>query len=250
MCNKKLTKSTFCTILYGSNSKSSDRLSEVVERQLTMSMSLRMGHAQRIAQRISHRLSPTQKMAVKQTLLTLRLALIGRVHGGNYQPRAKCPKCDRTLTPLEIIQGFRSDPNDYRTECTSCHARFDPKLEWREGNSLSYVEIPFYCPTQVLAQLHGLEGKTPDEIRAEQPAIYHSVRVHHGNLRQAFAKIGVQYAYENVVNWQEKVNEFLGKLPDTVIAEVVDMSVRAVRSLRHSLGIAPFSQRKLAEEVS
>jgi len=214
-----------------------------------MKLGMSFSSTQRITHRVSQRLTEMQKIAVKQNILTLRLALIGHVHGGNYQPKAKCPKCDRSLTAFEIIQGFRSDPNDYTTECSACHTRFEPKLEWREGNSLSYAEIPFYCASQVLAQLRGLEGKTPDEIRAQEPAIYHSVRVQHGNLRHAFQLVGIQYAYENVTNWQEKVHDFLGKLPDTVIAEVVDLPVRTVRNLRKSLNISPFSRRELAEQV-
>ena len=198
----------------------------------------------RLAPRVQ--LSPTQRIAIKQTLLTLRLALVGAVHGGDYKPKAQCPKCERALTALEIIQGFRSDPNDYTTECTFCHCRFEPRLVWRLGESRA--EIPFYCPSQVLYQLSGLEGKTPEEIQKEQPAIYHSVRVHHGNLRRAFEKVGIQYQYESIVNWKEKVNDYLGKLPDTVIAEIVDLSVKTVRNLRKSLGIKPFSRRQLLIE--
>jgi hypothetical protein len=146
------------------------------------------------------------------------------------------------------MQGFRSDPLDYTTECTFCRKRFDPKLVWRTGES--YIEIPFYCPLQVLYQLKGLEELKPDEIQKRHPAIYHSVRVHHGNLRKAFEKVGIQYQYECVFNWQERVHDFIGKLPDNTIAEVVDLSVGAVRKLRKSLGIKPFSRRQLLDETS
>ena len=214
---------------------------------MSISLTCRPSVTQQVTQSV--RLTQSQRAIVKQTILGLRLALIGNIHGGSYKPQAKCPKCARTLTPLEIIQGFRSDPNDYTTECTSCNTRFEPRLVWRESNSPSHAELPFYCPTQVLAQLRGFEGKTPDEINHEAPAVYHSVRVHHGNLRRAFAKIGIQYAFENVTNWQEKVRDFLGKLPDTVIAEVVDLPVRTVRNLRNSHGIRPFSRRDLLREA-
>jgi hypothetical protein len=101
---------------------------------------------------------------------------------------------------------------------------------------------------QVLAQLGGLETKSLDEIMTGYPGVYHSVRVHHGNLRRAFEKIGVQYPFENITDWKTKVGEFLGKLPDTIVAEVVDMPVRAIRKLRKSLNIKPFSRRELAGE--
>lgn len=109
-------------------------------------------------------------------------------------------------------------------------------------------ELPFYCATQVLAQLSGLENFTPDQIQVNHAAIYHSVRVHHGNFRVAFEKIGIQYPFETVTNWKERVGEFLGKLPDTVIAEVVDVPVKTLRNLRNSLGIPSFSKRELLEE--
>jgi len=188
-----------------------------------------------------------QRLVIKQALLMRRLDLTGAVHGGNYQPEAVCPQCDRSLTPFEIIKGFRSDPHDYTTCCTQCHYRFAPKLMWKDP--VGSAELQFYCATQVLEQLLGLEKMTPDEIREKKPAVYHSVLVHHGNLRAAFQKISIQYQFENVTNWKEKIEDFLGKLPDTVIAKVVDVSVRSIRSLRKSLEIEPFSRRAiLAEE--
>lgn len=110
------------------------------------------------------------------------------------------------------------------------------------------MELPFYCATQVLAQLSGLQELRPEEIQKEHPAIYHSVRVHHGNFRIAFEKIGIQYRFETVTNWKEKVRDFLGKLPDTVIAEVVDMPVRQVRKLRNDLRIEVFRVRDVLSE--
>jgi len=110
------------------------------------------------------------------------------------------------------------------------------------------MELPFYCATQVLAQLNGLQELPPEEIQKEHPAIYHSVRVHHGNFRIAFEKIGIQYRFETVTNWKEKVRDFLGKLPDTVVAEVVDMPVRQVRKLRNDLGIEVFRVRNIIPE--
>lgn len=180
-------------------------------------------------------------MEIRQALLELRLNLIGAIHGGSYRPKAQCPACSRHLTSLEIIQGFRNDPTDYTTACTACRARFEPKLVWKMD--AIEAEIPFFCSTQVLEQLRGLENKSPDQIQLEDVAVYHSVRVHYGNLRRAFEKIGIPYAFENVTNWKERVRDFLGKLPDTVIAEVVDMPVRTVRNLRKSLGIASFHRR-------
>lgn len=194
------------------------------------------------------RLTQSQKQEIKASLLLRRLDLVASIHGERYEPRAQCPnlKCQRKLTPLEIIAGFRNDPTDYTTACTSCHTRFEPKLVY--SSDVARAEIPFYCATQVLAQLRGLEMLPPEEIQKNQPAIYHSVRVHHGNFRVAFEKIGIQYPFETITNWKEKVQDFLGKLPDTVIAEVVDMSVGTVRALRKSLRIKAFQLRDVLSD--
>lgn len=193
------------------------------------------------------RLSVAQRHEIKQEMLMNRLGLIGEVHGGNYRPSARCPGCYRDLIPLEIIQGFSTDPMDYTTRCTKCNKRFEPKLVWYSSDAVK-LELSFYCDVQVLAQLRGLEQMTPDQIRQQSPAIYHSVRVHHGNFRRAFAKIEIQYAYEDVPGWQEKIQSYLGKLPDTVIAEVVDVSVRKIRQLRVAAGISMFRRRDLLLE--
>ncbi len=209
-----------------------------------MNLGFRLSASVRLTQTVA--LTVTQRAQIKSTLLTLRLGLVGRVHGGDYKPRAQCPRCQRTMTALEIISGFLSDPNDYTTACTSCNYRFEPQLVYRTDGITA--ELPFYCSSQVLAQLPGLESMKPEEIQKSAPAIYHSVRVHHGNFRIAFEKIGIQYAYESVSNWQDRVRDFLGKLPDKTIAEVVDMSVNKIRALRNSLGISTFSRRRLLEE--
>lgn len=207
-------------------------------------MSLSMGQGLVVCQ--AQRLTHTQKQEIKAGLLNARLELVGAIHGGSYKPRATCPSCNRELTPLEIISGFRDEVTDYTTSCTRCNHRFEPKLSYR--SIASTMELPFYCATQVLAQLDGLEMFPPEEIQKERPAIYHSVRVHHGNFRIAFEKIGIQYQFETVTNWKDKVRDFLGKLPDTVIAEVVDLPVRTIRKLRNDLNIDVFRPRDLASE--
>lgn len=207
-------------------------------------MTLSLGQRQVVYQ--AKRLTHIHKQEIKASLLSTRLDLVGAIHGGNYRPHATCPKCYRQLTPLEIIAGFRDDVTDYTTACTSCNHRFAPKLSY--NNSYSSVELPFFCATQVLDQLKGLQDLPPEVIQKNHPAIYHSVRVHHGNFRVAFEKIGIQYQFETVTNWKEKVRDFLGKLPDTVIAEVVDLPVRAIRKLRNELEIDVFRHRNLASE--
>lgn len=210
-----------------------------------MALSLGLGLHHKLSQQLEQRLTLGQRLEIKATLLTSRLELTHAVYGQEYKPRAECPGCGRRLNPLEIIMGFVDDPRDYTTECTNCHRRFEPRLAWRDD--YGGAEIPFYCSIQVLDKLTGMADKTPEEIEKEYPAVFHSVRVHHGTLRRAFEQIGIQYQYESVHNWQERVQDFLGKLPDTVIAEVVDTSVGAIRRLRKSLRISAFKERDLLE---
>jgi hypothetical protein len=110
------------------------------------------------------------------------------------------------------------------------------------------VEIPFYCSVQTLAQLSGKEMITVEVFKKTYPALYHSAVFHHGGLRQAFEKIGVQYPYEELCDWKDKIKQFLGELPDTIIASRLGKPVRAIRTLRKQFRIPPCRVRKSAFE--
>jgi hypothetical protein len=201
----------------------------------------------RIQPRIEQALTHEQRHFVRQEVFARRTNLLGDVRGGEYKPKATCPGCSYHLEPLEIVDGFLPDPANYTTKCPKCRTRFAPQIVWRFSD-LGQSELPFYCAVQVLPKLHGLEVLSPADIEKECPAVYHSALVHYGTLCNAFKKAGIQYGFQNVLDWKEKVRGYLGKLPDTVIAEIVDVSVRAVLIFRNSLGIDPFSRRELAEE--
>ena len=148
------------------------------------------------------------------------------------------------MNPLEIIDGFNSDPTDFTTACSNCHHRFEATLV--NSRNAVCVEIPFYCAMQTLAMLPGKERLDIEHFRKEYPEIYHSVVVHHGGLRRAFEKIGVQYAFSELHDWKDKVRQFLGELPDTVIASTLDQPVRVIRRLRNRYGISPYRARDYA----
>lgn len=200
---------------------------------------------QRLATHLEQRLTLGQKLIIRQTLLQSRLDLIREIYGEEYKPAAECSGCGRQMNPLEIIMGFRDDPQDYTTECTNCHLRFKPSLRWRSDYSSG--EVPFFCAVQVLDQIRDLREKTSEEIEKEYPAIFHSVRVHYGNLRRAFEKIGIEYEHHFVANWKERIADFLGKLPDTVIAEAVDIPVADIRRLRKGKNIRAFRERNILD---
>ena len=203
-----------------------------------------------IRQSQSLRLTQAQRVLVVQThILTLRLALIQALRDEEYKPEAECPKCLRKLTPVEIISGFNQDPNDFTTCCSACGHRFEPLLICL-GNG-SRLELPFFCDSQVLAQMRGLEDLSPEEFSAKRPAVYRSAIVHHGSIRKAFQKIDIEYPFEEIPDWKNKINGFLGRLPDTVIAQYVDVSVASIRQFRWKLQIPKYtSGRALIEAES
>jgi hypothetical protein len=184
---------------------------------------------------------------IQSHILSLRLALIEEVRGIRYTPSGTCPDCGRKLSPLEIIQGFNDDPNDFTTVCTNCHKRFEPKL--RHTFASGSIELPFYCSSQTLNQMNRVQHLDPDRLQQEEPAIYHSAIVHHGTLHNAFRKIGVEYQFAEVVNWETKIIPFLGELPDKVIAEVAGVSSAKVGKLRRDHRI-PRCTRKLMLEAA
>lgn len=211
-----------------------------------MSLGFRLRQTQRLAQ--SLRLSHEQRHQLAQRALSRRLGLIEALREERYEPKASCPRCDRKLTPLEIIRGFNRDPNDYTTGCSACGHRFEPKLICQGANFS--LEIPFFCSSQTLAQLPGLETLPPDEFLRLHPAVYRSAIVHHGGIRKAFAQIGIVYPFEEIHDWKSKVEPFLGRVPDTMIAECADVSVSAVRRHRRSLGVRRYTIRAALAELS
>lgn len=210
-----------------------------------MSMELRQSVS--VQQRQEIRLSHEQRLAIAEQQLGLRLELVGALHDEQYTPRGDCPSCAHKMTPAEIVRGFNAEPTDFTTGCPKCRYRFEVKLIcFGRG---SQMELPFYCASQVLHQLGALKALTPEAISRSHPAVYRSSIVHHGTLRQAFAKLGISYLFPEQVEWQSKVRPFLGRMPDTVIAECADVGVRVIRRLRRELDVEPFSKRRVAEDL-
>ena len=73
-------------------------------------MNMGMSLNPQIRQKQELRLSPEQRIMIQSRLLALRLDLIGSLRDEKYEPKATCPKisCQRKLTPVEIIKGFKS----------------------------------------------------------------------------------------------------------------------------------------------
>lgn len=209
-------------------------------------MGMSMGHRQEVRQEA--RLTQSQSIAVSQLMIQRRLDLISSLHGEQYEPKATCPACGYGLTNYEILKGFNDSPTDYTTGCPKCKHRFGPKL--RHSTNSGSTEVAFYCPGQTLAQLPGLEQVPLDEIKTKHAAVFRSAVTHFGGLKQAFEQCGITYAFAADLDWKNQIGPFLGKLPDTVVAELAGAPLSTVRKLRKERGIPSFSRREEAESIS
>lgn len=204
-----------------------------------------------LRQELRQELKLTQKLLQECRLhiYALRMNLIGVLRDEQYEPKGRCPQCNKNMTPAEIIAGFNNDPNDFTTQCPECECRFAPSIICF-GNGTS-VTLPFYCDIQTMEQLRGKESLSPAEIAQRYPAIYRSAIAHCGGLAQAFAAIGIDYPHkEELSGWKNKVRPFLGRMTDKMIAEVVRVSPATIRKMRKELDIPRFTMTVAAEEIS
>ena len=212
-----------------------------------MSISMHMAPLQEL--RVEQRLTLAQRLQVQALTLSVRLALLDELHGERYDIQNKCPSCERFIEPIEILRGFRRDPNDFTTVCPGCKERFQPRLICRFRNG-GYAELAFFCPSQTTHQISALGSRTPQEILKQVPALYRSALLHFGSLRSAFKTINIDYSFgETAEDWMGKVELFLGRLPDTVIAEAVNVSVGKIRTLRRNMNVRRYSAKRMLEEV-
>jgi len=195
----------------------------------------------------SLRLSQEQRIKMKQFAFSFRLRLLQALRDEKYEPEGTCPNCLRKMTPVEIIEGFNRDVNDFTTCCSGCGYRFEPKLIC--FGEASRIEIPFFCGVQALEKLRGNENLSPEELARKLPGVYRSAIIHYGSIRRAFEKLGVQYLFEEISDWKIKIQPFLGRLRDTIIAECVDVSVSAIRTMRRKQGIPRYTLHQSLEEA-
>lgn len=212
---------------------------------MSMSMSMRPTLTQRMAQHQSLTMEQRQKLSVHQTMM--QIGLVAALRDERYQPVGDCPSCGRKLQPNEILAGFTADVNDFTTLCTGCNRRFEPKLIC--FGEASRIEIPFYCNVQARNQLKEAAHLSPAEIARQHPGPYRSAIVHYGTLAAMFQTIGVTYDQQELEGWQAKVQPFLGRLPDTVIAKCLNVKVEVVRKMRKDQRIGSYTKRKGLKEA-
>jgi len=210
-------------------------------------MSLGMSFSLRPVLSQSLRLSQEQRIKLAQSAFSLRMRLVQVLRDEKYEPKGICPECLRKMTPVEIIKGFNRNSNDFTTCCSGCGYRFEPKLIC--FGEASQIEIPFFCGVQALEKLRGRENFSPEDLARKLPGVYQSAIIHFGSIRRAFEKLGVQYLFEEISDWKIKVQPFLGRLRDTIIAECVDVPVSAIRVMRRKQGIPRYTLRQSLEEA-
>ncbi len=214
-----------------------------------MSMGMSMSMGMRQEQRQTMRMSLEQRAAYDDHIHGLVISLSGAVRDERYEPVGQCPICFTKMKPAEILRGFTDDPKDFTTKCPNgkCQRRFAPRLICFGLGS--QIELPYYCPCQVLGPLRSVSGRQPADIARELPGEYRSAIIHHGTLHNAFKQIGVDYSFPEISGWEPKAQPFLGKLPDTVIARCCGVSPAVIRRRRHAAELPTFNKWKALREA-
>lgn len=206
---------------------------------MSFSMSPSLRQTQRMEMRQSLSLEQRMEIKSKQTMLLIELA--GSLRGERYVPLAKCPKCFRELQPHEILGGFNNDVNDFTTRCTGCGCRFEPRLIC--FGDTSQIEIPFFCGVQAQDRLQQASHMPPADIAREYPGEYRSAVVHYGTLKAMYKSLGVEYTHPELEGWRAKAQPFLGRMPDTVIANAVNVKVGVITRMRKLAKVKAYCKR-------
>jgi hypothetical protein len=84
-------------------------------------------------------------------------------------------------------------------------------------------------------------------MERQDPAVWFSAKFHWGSITTAMVEAGLEYSFEEVIRWEDKVAPFLGKMPDTVIAKHCNQPTSHVRNLRIKKGIRAYHKRNSLE---
>ncbi len=147
--------------------------------------------------------------------------------------------CAHSYTEWEIVNWF--DVDGFTVECPKCGWHSEPRLtvDFGDGGNRKRIECQLYGPGLVLERLP-VVLKSPPWDFAEYSAICNSAVVHFGGLKQACAQLGIERSFGPGPDWRDRIDPFLGRLPDTVMARLLDTSPRFMRRWRRNQRIAPF----------
>ncbi|MBI3421138.1 MAG: hypothetical protein HY006_03675 [Candidatus Sungbacteria bacterium] len=200
-----------------------------------------------MSQRQEVRLTMEQRAEIRSYQLQLQIELSGAVRDEKYTPKAHCPQCYRELTANEILAGFLRDVNDFTTKCSGCGHRFEPKLIC--FGDAGKIELQFYCGPQAQNRLRSVSHLRPADIAREYPSEYRSAAMHYGTVKAMFKEMGIEYLFDELEGWQAKVQPFLGRMPDTIVARCVGATPRDIKKLRQAANISTYTKRKALKEI-
>lgn len=214
-----------------------------------MQLSLGCRQEVRLEQKLTLKQRLEHQLRLENRVATLELRLASALHGYNYKPDGRCPKCSHKMKLIEILRGFNEDPHDRTTECPLCHERFDCRLISHHG--AARIELAFFCPSQTLWFFRTTENLAllaPVEIERAHPSYYHSAISHFGTLTAAFKREGISYTFAELPQEEllrKRIKPFFGKLPDQTISAYSGIDVKKIRAWRRQAGIAACKKRKV-----
>lgn len=150
-----------------------------------------------------------------------------------YIEIAKCPMCGLEMNKSQRILSYTTDPTNIKTRCFRCRSFYQAYIQLGENR---YV---LYAKKHIIFRLRDLWSKTPEEICKIHPSFYHSCIYNYGNLTKAFQSAKIKYTFVENEEWKEKVIQFLGKLTDKVIADVVGVEPAIISKMRRANGDIP-----------
>lgn len=172
--------------------------------------------------------------------------LVEAVTGKKFTISCVCrnSNCAHKYTEWEVLNWF--DVDGFTVECPDCSWHSEPRMAvvMEHGANLQRIETPFYGPSLVLDRLRQYLKPIPVNSRG-QYAFCNSAVVHFGSLERAYALLGMEYPFGEKLDWTERVDPFLGRLPDTVIAGLLGTDASRIRRLRRDMRISPFDSRRV-----
>lgn len=212
----------------------------------SLSLSCGMRQRQSVRLYLGQRQVLTQKQKLSQRQEQLQecndrfgefLGFVSLIWGHQMQPSALCERCGISLSITEIVLGFKSDVNDFTTQCPKCKQRFEPTnlVDQRSGE-----EHGFWCANQTLERLPGKEVLEVEDFKEQHPEVFFSALFHFGSLLNAFKRKGIEYRREQF-DWSSKAKFCLGQIPDTDLSDLFGVSRYEVSQMRKKLNIPRYS---------
>ena len=192
-------------------------------------------------------LTQSQRALLEEKSFSMRWALIENLRDLKLGLVSECP-CQSEMTEREIMAAMNKNGGSSVFYCRNCGAlRKSDILRCQNGLR---CRLPFYG---TLKTLDMLADKLPlqEKLVESDPALYYSIIINFGSVRNALLQIGVQQGIpkEEVPEWQEKSKEFFGRVSDIVIAECAGVSINFAHFARRNTGINCYNHKKYVRSV-